>query len=558
MLMELERECLEVYRRKLEEASNAKARLHQAVTAKEAELAKLMASLGELNIHSPTEKRLTSLKEKFASIAPLVDDLRIKKEERMKQFSDIKTQIEKISGEISGYDNLNNSLINLFLEEEDLSIRRLADYQTHLLTLQKEKSDRLNKVLEYVNEVHTLCGVLGMDFGQIVSNVHPSLHGTSMGHSTNISNSTLEGLEQAIVNLKSERKFRIQKLKNILASLFDLWNLMDSPNEEKNNFSKITYVLRVSESEVTELGLLSTEIIEEASAEVDRLTKLKATRMKELVMKKRLELEEICKMTHVEPGTSTAAEKFSALIDSGLVDPSELLANIEAQISKVKDEALSRKDIMDRIDRWLSACEEEKWLDEYSQDDNRYNAGRGAHINLKRAERARVAVTKIPAIVDNLINRTLAWEDEKKMYFLYDGVRLVSLLDEYKLARQQREEEKRRFRDQKKLQDLLVTEREAIYGSKPSPRKTSSFRKPNGYHANGNGSMTPTPRRSSTGSGTPELLTPRSYLGRQNGHFKEIRRLSTAPMNFVAISKEDTMSTYTSVCGSERGSPPHG
>ncbi|XP_044494224.1 65-kDa microtubule-associated protein 6-like isoform X4 [Mangifera indica] len=446
MLMELERECLEVYRRKLEEASNAKARLHQAVTAKEAELAKLMASLGELNIHSPTEKRLTSLKEKFASIAPLVDDLRIKKEERMKQFSDIKTQIEKISGEISGYDNLNNSLINLFLEEEDLSIRRLADYQTHLLTLQKEKSDRLNKVLEYVNEVHTLCGVLGMDFGQIVSNVHPSLHGTSMGHSTNISNSTLEGLEQAIVNLKSERKFRIQKLKNILASLFDLWNLMDSPNEEKNNFSKITYVLRVSESEVTELGLLSTEIIEEASAEVDRLTKLKATRMKELVMKKRLELEEICKMTHVEPGTSTAAEKFSALIDSGLVDPSELLANIEAQISKVKDEALSRKDIMDRIDRWLSACEEEKWLDEYSQDDNRYNAGRGAHINLKRAERARVAVTKIPAIVDNLINRTLAWEDEKKMYFLYDGVRLVSLLDEYKLARQQREEEKRRFR----------------------------------------------------------------------------------------------------------------
>lgn len=52
---------------------------------------------------------------------------------------------------------------------------------------------------------------------------------------------------------------------------------------------------------------------------------------------------------------------------SGLVDPSELLANIEAQIIKVKDEALSRKDIMDRIDRWLYACEEEKWLEEYNQ-----------------------------------------------------------------------------------------------------------------------------------------------------------------------------------------------
>lgn len=85
------------------------------------------------------EKRSTSLKEKLASVTPLVDDLRIKKEERMKQFSDIKAQIEKISGEISGYDHLNNSLINLSLEEEDLSVRRLTDYQTHLRTLQKEK-----------------------------------------------------------------------------------------------------------------------------------------------------------------------------------------------------------------------------------------------------------------------------------------------------------------------------------------------------------------------------------------------------------------------------------
>lgn len=52
---------------------------------------------------------------------------------------------------------------------------------------------------------------------------------------------------------------------------------------------------------------------------------------------------------------------------SGLVDPSELLSNIEAQIIKAKDEAMSRKEIMDRIDRWLSACEEENWLEDYNQ-----------------------------------------------------------------------------------------------------------------------------------------------------------------------------------------------
>ena len=51
---------------------------------------------------------------------------------------------------------------------------------------------------------------------------------------------------------------------------------------------------------------------------MDRLAKLKASRMKELVFKKRSELEEICRLTHIEPDTSTAAEKASALIDSGL------------------------------------------------------------------------------------------------------------------------------------------------------------------------------------------------------------------------------------------------
>ena len=49
------------------------------------------------------------------------------------------------------------------------------------------------------------------------------------------------------------------------------------------------------------------------------------------------------------------------------MDPSELLVNIEAQINKTKDEARSRKDIMDRIERWLCACDEENWLEEYNR-----------------------------------------------------------------------------------------------------------------------------------------------------------------------------------------------
>ena len=118
------------------------------------------------------------------------------------------------------------------------------------------------------------------------------------------------------------------------------------------------------------------------------------------------------------------------------------------------------------------------------------------------------------------------------------------------------------LQDQKKLQ-ILLTEKEAVYAFRPSPKRSNSFnRKINGYHANGNGNgngfMTPKPRQVSVGSATPELLTPRSYSGWHNGYFKEMRRLSTAPLRFVAISKEDATSSFASISGSEPGSPPLG
>ncbi|KAG4955261.1 hypothetical protein JHK84_041234 [Glycine max] len=201
------------------------------------------------------------------------------------------------------------------------SVLQLKDHPGHTVCWRHPYDWHLDwKVLQCVNEVHSLCSVLGLDFGQTVGDVHPSLHGTQVEQSTNISNSTLEGLEQAILKLKIERKTRISE------------------------------------------GDFSAD-----STEVDRLAKLKASRMKELVFKKRSELEEICRLTNIEPDPSIVAEKASALIDSGLVDPFELLAKIEEQIIKAKDEVLSRKEVTDRIDKWFAACEEENWLDKYNQ-----------------------------------------------------------------------------------------------------------------------------------------------------------------------------------------------
>lgn len=81
-----------------------------------------------------------------------------------------------------------------------------------LSCLQYFQSDRLHKVLKYVNEVHSLCGVLGIDFAKTVNGIHPSLHQNGVEQSRNISNGTLEGLASTISNLKAERKSRIDKV----------------------------------------------------------------------------------------------------------------------------------------------------------------------------------------------------------------------------------------------------------------------------------------------------------------------------------------------------------
>lgn len=92
-----------------------------------------------LNLQIQPEKKSISLKEQLTLVTPLVEDLKQKKEERIKHFADIKAQIEKISGEISGYSHLVNDMSSLNLDEEDLSLRKLTQYQSHLQNLQKEK-----------------------------------------------------------------------------------------------------------------------------------------------------------------------------------------------------------------------------------------------------------------------------------------------------------------------------------------------------------------------------------------------------------------------------------
>ncbi|KAK8705996.1 hypothetical protein V6N13_049578 [Hibiscus sabdariffa] len=531
MLLQIEQECLDVYKRKVEKAAKSRAQLLQVLSDAKLELSTLVSALGDKSLVDIPDKASGTIKEQLAAIAPALEQLWKQKEERVKEFSDVQSQIQKICGEIAG----NASELGApAVDESDLSLKKLDEYQVKLQELQKEKSDRLHKVLEFVSTVHDLCAVLGMDFFSTVTEVHPSLDDTTGVQSKSISNDTLSRLAKTVSALNEDKKQRLHKLQELATQLIDLWNLMDTPEEERRLFDHVTCNISASVDEVTVPGSLALDLIEQAEIEVERLDQLKASRMKEIAFKKQVELEEIFARVHIEIDPEAAREKIMALIDSGNVEPTELLADMDNQIAKAKEEAHSRKEILDRVEKWMSTCEEESWLEDYNRDENRYNSSRGAHLNLKRAEKARILVNKIPGMVDTLVAKTRAWEEARGITFTYDGVPLLAMLDEYAVLRQEREEEKRRFKDQKKFSEQQNTEPEASFGSRPSPARASGTKKVVGPRANGGSNGTPSRR----------LSLNASQNGSRSGT-KDGRRDSTklaSPANYVSISKEEAAS----------------
>jgi protein regulator of cytokinesis 1 len=261
MLLQLEQECLEVYRRKVDHASQARAQLHQDLANTEAELAALFSALGDPAV-SPREKRTGTLREQLATIRPQVEALRQKKEDRAKQFLEVKTQIANICGEIAA-----TPAAGFYLNggDQDMSLRKLEEYNSQLQVLQQERSDRLHKVLEYMNAAHELCTLLGMDFTQIIADVHPSLVDSNGGQPKSISNDTIAQLAKTIHSLREEKKLRLQKLRDLGVSLIELWNLMDTPLEDQQSFQHVTCNIAVTEEDITLPGSLALGIIDQVN-----------------------------------------------------------------------------------------------------------------------------------------------------------------------------------------------------------------------------------------------------------------------------------------------------
>ncbi|KAL9386612.1 hypothetical protein Peur_019736 [Populus x canadensis] len=391
VLHDLEQECLEVYRRKVDSANISRARLHQELAESEAEFTHLLLSLGERSLPGRPEKMSGTLKEQLDAITPALREMRLRKEERMNQFRSVQGQIQKISAEIAGQSVYDDSITNVIVNENDLSLKKLEEYQIELQRLCDEKNDRLQLVDTYIDTIHDLSSTLGMESSMIITKVHPTLN-ELCGISKNISDSILAKLNSTVESLKAEKQTQLEKLHQLGKALTNLWNLMDTPYKDRHSFSNVTALLSLTSAEVSDHGSLTLNIIQQAEAEVKRLDQLKASKMKELFFKKQSELDQICNKSHMEIPSQPGMENIINLINSVLV-------------------AL-------------------------------------------------------------LVAKTKSWEEERNKIFLYDGVPLMEMLEEYNMSRQEREEEKQRQRE-KKVPSYVVAGQENVVGSRPD---TSSRR----------------------------------------------------------------------------------
>ncbi|XP_062090513.1 65-kDa microtubule-associated protein 3-like [Humulus lupulus] len=471
MLFEIEQACVEVYRRKVDEAIKCKAQLQAEISRTQAQISDICFALGEQLPHFD-KSAVGGLKRELDSILPLLEEMQKRKIDRKNQFLEVLNQLKDISNELGI--SMEDSLYKMVVNETDLSLNGLEELRQQLLISQNEKRDRQRLVEDHLSALSLLSLVLGVDFKNTIYEIHPTL--CNFKGVKDISSSTIEGLSGALLRLREVKMKRWEKLQKFATSMLELWNLMDTPMEEQKAFHNVTSKIAASASEVTEANILSIDFLNLVETEISRLEQLKSSKLREILKKKRSELDEICKEAHMVAEAHGATEFSFEAVASGTMDPEYLLEQTEIEIARAKAEVLSRKEILDKVDKWLAACEEECWLDHYNKDDKRYHAGRGAHLALKRAEKARAVINKIPAMVDTLISKTAAWEAERGVEFLYDTERLISVLDQYKISRLEKEQDKQRQRDQKKRLGQLIAEKEARYGSQPSPASVKGYR----------------------------------------------------------------------------------
>ena len=163
MILQLEEDCLNVYRKKVEQTRKQKEDLIEELSFGESDIEKILSALGEresfsrvcellypfhaflyvsfaycMFLHMQVEKLGGTLLEQLAKVEPVLEDLRRRRDERVEEFMVVQAQIVRLHAEISGTIE-NGDPVPPLVDETNLSLRRLAEFKSQLKELQTEK-----------------------------------------------------------------------------------------------------------------------------------------------------------------------------------------------------------------------------------------------------------------------------------------------------------------------------------------------------------------------------------------------------------------------------------
>ncbi|KAL3609278.1 hypothetical protein D5086_000298 [Populus alba] len=204
------------------------------------------------------------------------------------------------------------------------------------------------------------------------------------------------------------------------------WDLMNSPVEERK-LDQVTILISSSVDDVSRKGCLAVDVIEQ-----------------------QIEPEEVYRGAHMDVDSDAARQILISLIESEVRLVVSFGRIFKAGVPCNVNSPEFHKTIL------FVMVASGFW----SLDDNRYGAGRGAHKNLRRAEKELILASKTPSVVENLSSIVEAWEMERNIHFLCD---------------KEREEEKRRSREKKRLQEQFAAEQDTLYGSRLVVKKPLDY-----------------------------------------------------------------------------------
>ncbi|KAI3917188.1 hypothetical protein MKW92_013465 [Papaver armeniacum] len=288
---EIERDCLNVYMKKVAKAAKSRKLLRQELVHAKTELSRLASALGMKTIDY---KSTGTISKQLAAIRLKLKNLAVLKDKRKVLFADVQLQIQEILKETG--EQTEAPTVN----EDDLSLMKLDKLRSELQEFQLKSDDfKAYKVFTCVTTMYGLCSVLEINFINFINGILPIDSRGKQSNNGDVSElaktekylkkeeleRTLSKLTMIVEDLKKEKMERhamvafvlfhllifryflhnIQHLTLQLLIIYDLWTIMDTPLEEQAPFSRVIRNISAEVDDVIHPGDLGVCLIKHVS-----------------------------------------------------------------------------------------------------------------------------------------------------------------------------------------------------------------------------------------------------------------------------------------------------